>query len=57
MTIREASALIAAAVQAGNLDHAAACRAQDAIRGRHYGMTLSGRDRAAILRNRFGIEG
>ncbi len=56
MTITQAAAAIAAAVQAGQIDHATACRAQDAIRGRGYGMRLSNRDRASIVRNRFGIE-
>lgn len=56
MTTRQASDLIAAAVQTGRLTREQARAAQDAIRARvYYGNRLTPRDRASILHNRFGL--
>jgi hypothetical protein len=58
MTITAASALIAAAFNAGLIDGETAARAQDAIRARsYYGNAMTATDRARIVRVRFGIEG
>lgn len=56
MNITQASARIAAALQAGQISPEAAARAQYAIRQRvYYGNRMTPRDRASIIRNRFGI--
>lgn len=56
MTIAEADAAICAAFDAGRITQDEARRAQDAIRQRvYYGQCMTPRDRASIVRNRFGI--
>lgn len=56
MTITEASALIAMALDAGQIDYQTACQAQTAIRASaYYGHRMTAADRARILALRFGI--
>lgn len=58
VTITDASALIDQAHANGLISREDASRAHHAIRqAMHYGMRMTARDRASILRNRFGIEG
>lgn len=56
MDIRTAAALIATALDAGQIDRDTAIRAQAAIRDRsYYGHRMTGRDRQRMLALRFGI--
>lgn len=55
MNITTASALITSRLQAGAIDSDTAQRAQAAIRGKHYGKTMTADDRRRMLANRFGI--
>lgn len=58
MNVSAASALIDQAHANGLISREDASRAHNAIRqATHYGMRMTARDRASILRNRFGIEG
>lgn len=58
MTITQASALIAAALAAGQIDAQTASQAHAAVRAqRHYGNRMTPRDRASVLALRFGIGG
>jgi hypothetical protein len=56
MTITQAAALIAQALESGRIDRETATRAQDAIRASSYaGYRMTAADRARIITLRFGI--
>lgn len=57
MTITAASALIAAALEAGQIDRDTAIAAQAAIRAKRYGNHMTPDRVATVLSTRFGIVG
>ena len=56
MNIKEASAIIVAAAEAGTLNPEQAQQAQAAIRAKsYYGNPMTGRSRRSIISNRYGL--